>query len=62
MLSKLKCFLKPTPIPILYGKEEVLNYDPRVAMFHDTISKKEQEFLKSQVIHKVSVCEISQYA
>ena len=51
--SKLKCYLKPTLIPILYGKEEVFNYDPRVSMYHDVITEGEMMFLKGRVMDKV---------
>lgn len=50
--SKLKCFLKPTLIPFLFGKEEVLNYDPRVSMFHDVITEFEQQLLKNKVLDR----------
>ena len=53
--SKLKCFLKPTLIPFLFGKEEVLNYDPRVSMFHDVITESEQQLLKNKVLDRVCI-------
>lgn len=53
--SKLKCFLKPTLIPFLFGKEEVFNYDPRVSMFHDVITESEQQLLKNKVLDRVCI-------
>ena len=52
--SKLKCYLKPTLVPILHAKEEVLNYDPRVSMYYDVITEDEMMFLKGRVMDKVN--------
>ena len=53
MTSKLKCFMKPTVNPLLFAKEEVLNYDPRVSMYYDVITEKEELFIKNMVMNKV---------
>lgn len=53
--SKLKCFLKPSKIPYLRGKEEVLNYDPRLSMFHDVISEGEMMDVKRLGEQKVVI-------
>ena len=55
VISRLKCFLKPTAIPILFGKEEVLNYDPRVSVFHDVLSESGQLVLKKSVVSRVCI-------
>ncbi|XP_065941778.1 prolyl 4-hydroxylase subunit alpha-1 isoform X2 [Magallana gigas] len=46
-LAKLRCFLRDTIIPYYKAKEEVVNYEPRIAIFHDVISPTSIEHLKS---------------
>lgn len=46
-LAKLRCFLRETVIPYYKAKEEVVNYEPRIAIFHDVISPTSLEHLKS---------------
>lgn len=46
-LAKLRCFLRETVIPYYKAKEEVVNYEPRIAIFHDVISPTSIEHLKS---------------
>ncbi|XP_052694750.1 prolyl 4-hydroxylase subunit alpha-1-like [Crassostrea angulata] len=46
-LAKLRCFLRDTVIPYYKAKEEVVNYEPRIAIFHDVISPTSIEHLKS---------------
>lgn len=46
-LAKLRCFLRGTVIPYYKAKEEVVNYEPRIAIFHDVISPANIEHLKS---------------
>lgn len=46
-LAKLQCFLRGTAIPYYRAKEEVVNYEPRIAIFHDVISPTNIEHLKS---------------
>ena len=41
--SRLKCFMTKTTIPYKPAKEEVVNFDPRVSLFHDVISAVERE-------------------
>ena len=45
--STLKCYFRPTRIPYYRGKEEVLNAAPRVSRFHDVISDREIQMLRS---------------
>ena len=45
--------MKPTVNPLLFAKEEVLNYDPRVSMYYDVITEKEELFIKDMVMNKV---------
>lgn len=46
-LAKLRCFLRETVIPYYKAKEEVVNYEPRIAIFHDVISPTNIDHLKS---------------
>ncbi|KAL5009467.1 hypothetical protein ScPMuIL_011772, partial [Solemya velum] len=45
--AKLKCFNRKTKIPYLYAKEEVMNYDPRVSLFHEVISENETKLVRT---------------
>ncbi|KAL5009707.1 hypothetical protein ScPMuIL_012012 [Solemya velum] len=53
-LAPLRCFSRETTIPYLRAKEEVLNYNPRIAMFHEVISHNEtlvvREIAKARLI------------
>lgn len=40
-LSKLRCRYRRTRIPIYWSKEEILHYDPWIALYHDVISDQE---------------------
>ncbi|KAK3088374.1 hypothetical protein FSP39_018420 [Pinctada imbricata] len=44
--SKLRCFNRDTRIPIYKSKEEVVNYFPRVSLFHDVIGEEHIQLLK----------------
>ncbi|KAK3088719.1 hypothetical protein FSP39_022991 [Pinctada imbricata] len=44
--SKLKCFNRDTRIPIYKSKEEVVNYFPRISLFHDVIGEEHISLLK----------------
>ncbi|XP_048728685.2 prolyl 4-hydroxylase subunit alpha-2-like isoform X1 [Ostrea edulis] len=46
-LSKLRCFWRKTIVPYYRGKEEVVNYEPRISLFHDVISPTYIDLLKS---------------
>ncbi|XP_033758130.1 prolyl 4-hydroxylase subunit alpha-3-like [Pecten maximus] len=46
-LSTLRCYLTKTTVPFIRGKEEVLNRNPRISLFHDVISKSDIEQLKA---------------
>lgn len=40
-LSKLRCRYRRTQIAIYWSKEEILHYDPWIALYHDVISDQE---------------------
>ncbi|XP_062605458.1 prolyl 4-hydroxylase subunit alpha-1-like [Saccostrea cucullata] len=46
-LSRLRCFWRETLVPYYRGKEEVVNYEPRISLFHDVISPDYINILKS---------------
>ncbi|XP_061164995.1 prolyl 4-hydroxylase subunit alpha-2-like [Saccostrea echinata] len=52
--SKLRCFLRETAIPFYFSKEEVVNVEPRVSLFHDVISGDDIFYLKREATKKLS--------
>ncbi|XP_062569104.1 uncharacterized protein LOC134231200 [Saccostrea cucullata] len=52
--SKLRCFLRETPVPFYFSKEEVVNVEPRVSLFHDVISEDDILYLKREATKKLS--------
>lgn len=52
--SKLRCFLRKTAIPIYMAKEEVVNYTPRISLFHDVISNDDIRQLKKAGTKKLT--------
>ena len=52
-LATLFCYWRRSAIPYLMVKEEVVNNDPRIVLFHDVISDDEIYFLKNTSSTKV---------
>ncbi|KAL3876426.1 hypothetical protein ACJMK2_034275 [Sinanodonta woodiana] len=49
--SRLKCYLRDTIIPFYKGKEEVLNFDPRLSIFHDVIHESERRETQTSAVN-----------
>ncbi|KAL3876430.1 hypothetical protein ACJMK2_034279 [Sinanodonta woodiana] len=51
--SRLKCYLRATIIPFYRAKEEVLNFDPRLSLFHDVIHEAERKEVRESVYNSL---------
>jgi hypothetical protein len=47
------CFLRETAVPFYLAKEEVVNIEPRISLFHDVISDYDITYLKREATKKV---------
>ena len=55
MSHDLFCRYRPTTIPYLFFKEEVLSKEPRIMLFHNVISDAEIDFVRNLAIPDVRI-------
>lgn len=58
-LSKLRCRYRRTQIPIYWSKEEILHYDPWIALYHDVISDREIKIVLNNSITQVNTTNLN---
>lgn len=58
-LSKLRCRYRRTRIPIYWSKEEILHYDPWIALYHDVISDREINIVLNNSITQVTTTNLN---